>query len=328
MTINNFYGLLITINNHTIFEQYVNNNKNTKFRIFSCSKPITGLAIILLLQMKLLNLHDTLNKFNINIPNNNNITIYHLLQHTSGIYDFISRFYFDLTPIDLFNNITHDFSTDFIDFNTIIHHINKNLYIPSNFNKFIYNNTSYDILGYIIYIVTGMYSHDFITQYIFIPLKMYNSNFQYNFDPNESIPFDNSKKIAIKEQQNWFSGNAFVVCTLRDLNIFITNYHILLNHYHLNLYENLYYFKPMFFKQNILKSMSHEGGGDFSYLHSINKEKYISLSKSFFIKFTDSYNNIITVIISENFRYNHGGFFANNKFILKKIINVILQYFY
>ena len=34
--INSDYGI-ITKNNTTIYEKYVGNNKNTKFRIFSCS---------------------------------------------------------------------------------------------------------------------------------------------------------------------------------------------------------------------------------------------------------------------------------------------------
>lgn len=320
---NNYYGLLISYNNNIIHEKYVNNNENTKFRIFSCSKPITGLAIVLLSQMKLLNLSDTIDVFNINIPYNNIITIYHLLQHTSGIYDFISNLYFHLKPIKLFNNIINNNKTNFIDFDTIINEINLNKPQTSPLqNIYKYNNTGYDLLGYIIYIVTGLYTNDFIKFYIFNKLNMTDSNFQYNNDIFESTPYDNFKKKGIKEQQNWFCGNAFIVCTLRDYNKFLYNYHILLDGFHLNFYENLYYFNSTNLKNKTIKYIHHEGGGDFDYLHSINYEKYNSLSKSFIIKLIDSNNNIITIILSENFRLKNG-FFFNNKLIIKKIINHI-----
>ena len=73
------YGILISKDNKVIYEKYKNNNKNTRFRIFSCSKPITGLAIVLLAQMGKLKLTDTIDKFCINIPYNNKIIINHLL---------------------------------------------------------------------------------------------------------------------------------------------------------------------------------------------------------------------------------------------------------
>ena len=149
------YGILISKDNKVIYEKYKNNNKNTRFRIFSCSKPITGLAIVLLAQMGKLKLTDTIDKFCINIPYNNKIIINHLLYHSSGVYDFSSKLYFDLKPLDMFNNILKKYETKFVDFETTIQEINKNKpfftpmkepyeYIGKN-----YNNTGYDILGYI-----------------------------------------------------------------------------------------------------------------------------------------------------------------------------------
>src|SRR5277367_3161892 len=90
------YGILISKNNKVIYEKYVNNDKNTRFRVFSCSKPITGMAIMLLVQNKKLKLTDTIDKFCINIPHNDKISIMHLLQHSSGIYDISSELYFKL----------------------------------------------------------------------------------------------------------------------------------------------------------------------------------------------------------------------------------------
>jgi len=160
--IDSYYGILISKNNNIIYEKYMNNNNRTRFRIFSCSKPITGLAIILLAQMNKLKLTDTIDKFCINVPYNNLITINHLLYHSSGVYDFSSKLYFELQPLILFNNVLEKNQTKFLDFETTIQEINNNgpFFKPSDepykYNHKNYNNTGYDILGYIIYIVSGM----------------------------------------------------------------------------------------------------------------------------------------------------------------------------
>ena len=198
------YGILISKKNEIIFEKYIENNKNTRFRIFSCSKLITGLAIILLVQMNLLNLHDTIDKFNINIPNNNKITIIHLLQHSSGVYDFTSKLYFELKSFDMFNNILNKYDTNFIEFNTMINEINKNkpyfkpLINPYKYHQDNYNNTGYDILGYIIFLVSNIKTNDFIKSNIFDKLNMKQSGFQHEKNKDESTPYDNNKNKAIK----------------------------------------------------------------------------------------------------------------------------------
>ena len=140
--INSDYGIIITQNNSIIYEKYVGNNKDTKFRIFSCSKPITAMAIFILLQENKLNLTDTIDKFNINIPYSNEITINHLLNHTSGIYDFSSELYFNLKPKKLFNKISKNVletnETELINFETMINIINKNkepYFKPQSDNK-------------------------------------------------------------------------------------------------------------------------------------------------------------------------------------------------
>lgn len=166
--LNSNYGILISNNNKIIYEKYVGNNKNTRFRIFSCSKPITAMTIFLLAQENKLKLTDTIDKFCINIQYSNKITINHLLNHTSGVYDFSSELYFKLNPKKIFNKILEDYETKFIDFETTITEINKNKpYFKPYIYPFLvdlknYNNTAYDLLGYIIYIVSGIKTDEFI----------------------------------------------------------------------------------------------------------------------------------------------------------------------
>lgn len=61
---------------------------NNVFQIGSITKQFTAISILMLAQDKKLGLDDTLDKFLSDYPNGNNITIHHLLTHTSGIRDF------------------------------------------------------------------------------------------------------------------------------------------------------------------------------------------------------------------------------------------------
>jgi len=56
-----------------------------QFRIASVTKPITATTALKLVETGKLSLSDPLSKFFQNYPNGQNITIYHLLSHTSGI---------------------------------------------------------------------------------------------------------------------------------------------------------------------------------------------------------------------------------------------------
>jgi len=328
------YGLLISINNKIIYEKYKNNNKDTKFRIFSCSKPITALAIFILAQQKKLKLTDTIDKFCINIPYNNKITINHLLYHSSGIYDFSSKLYFELRPKKLFNNIMSKNETKFVDFETTIEEINKNKpffkpnknYLKNSYftNYENYNNTGYDLLGYIIYVASGMKTDEFIKKYIFKPLKMNHSGFQHEKDKNESIPYEKNRKKGIKEEQNWFCGNAFIVCTLRDYNKFLSGYEKLLNKKYQKKYQKLYYFGKTKRDKKIYKYFVHHGAGDFNHLHSVDKEDYYPLSQTMMVRFFNK-NKKINIIMSENYQTNNG-FIANNYGNWNYILDNIIQF--
>lgn len=324
------YGILISINDKIIYEKYKGNNKNTRFRIFSCSKPITGIAIMLLAQMNKLKLSDTLDKFCINIPNNDKITILHLLQHTSGVYDFSSKLYFELQPRELFIEIldNKNYETKFVDFETTIHEINKNKpqFTPlKNVNHYEYknyNNTGYDILGYIIYLASGIRTDEFIKKYIYKPLQMTNSCFQHDKHKDESVPYENNGKRAYKEQQNWFCGNAYCVTSIRDYNKFLSKYEKLLKPTYLKQYKKLYYynlFGEIKKGNKIYNYFMHNGGGDFTKKHSIGKEEYIPLSLTTMVRYD---KEKINVVYSENYR-DKNGFYTNNWQNYKKIFDTI-----
>jgi CubicO group peptidase (beta-lactamase class C family) len=328
--LNSNYGIVISNNNKIIYEKYVGNNENTRFRVFSCSKPITAMAIFLLAQENKLKLTDTIDKFCINIPYSNKITINHLLNHTSGVYDFSSELYFKLNPKKIFDEILEKNETKFIDFETTITEMNKNKpYFKPQKNPFLvdlknYNNTGYDLLGYIIYRVSGIKTDEFIRQNIFKPLKMNDSGFQHDKHNNESMPYEDNKKQGIKEQQNWFCGNAYVVCTLRDYNKFLSGYEKLLNKEYLDIYQKLYYFGKTTKNNEKYSRFGHEGGGDFNHLHSLNKEEYYPLSRTMMVKFYNKTNKI-NIIMSENYQ-NTNGFFTDNYKNWNYMIDNIIEF--
>jgi hypothetical protein len=227
--------------------------------------------------------------------------VLHLLQHTSGIYDFTSKLYFELTPRSLFDLVLGWDKTKYVSFAMCINEINKNtprfppLDNPWLFEKCNYCNTGYDILGAIIHKVSGITAVDFINNNIFRQLNMNASGFHIDEHPNESIPYETDTEKGIKEQQNFYCGNACISCTLRDYNIFLSEYNKLLSKNMCTLYSELYFFS----KSDKGEMMFHMGAGDFSHKHARGECEHIALTNSMMIRLLDK---DINIIISENYK--------------------------
>lgn len=143
----------------------VNMKPENVFQIGSMTKQFTAIAIMILQEQGKLNIHDVVSKFISDFPNGNNITIHHLLTHTSGIKDFTKmKSIMSIARKDMAPKELVDFFKD----------------EPVEFNpgdKFEYNNSGYVVLGYIIDLVTGNTYEDFIEQNIFEKLGMNNSRY-------------------------------------------------------------------------------------------------------------------------------------------------------
>ena len=134
------------------------------FEIGSMTKQFTAIAILMLYEKGKVSLDDEITQYIPDYPTNGHqITIHHLLTHTSGIKNFtelkklkaISKQ--DLSPaelVDLFKNEPMDFAPG---------------------EKFKYNNSGYVLLGYIIEKVSGQTYADFVEKNIFHKLEMSNS---------------------------------------------------------------------------------------------------------------------------------------------------------
>ena len=135
------------------------------FRIGSITKQFTAVAILQLMEAGKLSLQDDITKFLPDYPTHGHtITVEHLLTHTSGIKSYTAMDSWDgeerkkaFTPeqmIDYFKNEPMDFAPG---------------------EKWMYNNSAYFLLGYIIEKVSGMSYEEYVEEKLFKALKMESS---------------------------------------------------------------------------------------------------------------------------------------------------------
>ncbi|AHM58805.1 beta-lactamase [Flammeovirgaceae bacterium 311] len=130
----------------------------------SITKQFTAVAILMLMEEGKLSLQDPLSKYISDYPNGENITIHHLLNHTSGIPNHLGMpelppKALDISPLEtiaVFKNKPGDFAPG---------------------EKWKYSNAGYILLGYIIEQASKMTYEDFIETKIFQPLGMRNSQY-------------------------------------------------------------------------------------------------------------------------------------------------------
>ncbi|PAV30562.1 penicillin-binding protein [Virgibacillus profundi] len=155
------------------------NKPDTRFGIASGCKLFTAVGISMLVEKGDLSFHTRLrNCLPLSFPHfNEEITIHHLLTHSSGIPD-----YFDEEVMDDFEelwearpmykmNSLQDFLPMFQN--------RKMMFQPGE--KFHYNNAGYIVLGLIIEEVTGLTFTDFVEQHIFEKAGMNDSGY-YELD--------------------------------------------------------------------------------------------------------------------------------------------------
>ncbi|YAR64425.1 serine hydrolase domain-containing protein [Bacillus cytotoxicus] len=132
-----------------------------RFNLASVSKPLTALGILLLVQENKIKLDDDINKWFANLPYDN-ITVRHLLQHTSGLPDYIELF------ADHWNESTFASNEDVLQLLT--------QYAPPRLfeagEQMVYSNTGYVLLSLLIERVTNKSFSTYMTEAIFNPLNM------------------------------------------------------------------------------------------------------------------------------------------------------------
>jgi len=143
----------------------------TKFNIASITKPFTAAAILKLQEGGRLSLDDALTKYIPDYPRGNEITLRHLLTHTSGIPEKLGG---PSTLATAFYPASREYMIALFK------------YLPLDFNpgsQYAYSNSGYYLLGSIIEKVSGQSYLDYLRAAFFQPLGMDHTGV---YDPGES----------------------------------------------------------------------------------------------------------------------------------------------
>lgn len=139
----------------------VSNTPQTKFRLGSITKQFTAMAVLILQEQGKLNVHDKVKKYLPDAPAAwDEITIHHLLTHTSGIpnYSALPDFYKTLPDRVTLKRLIGRFKDRPLDF-------------PPG-AKFRYSNSGYVVLGQVIETASGQSYATFLRQAVLDPLGM------------------------------------------------------------------------------------------------------------------------------------------------------------
>lgn len=191
-------------------EKKVPANTDTKFRIGSITKQFIGTAILKLQEEGKISLDDKLSKYMPDFPRGDEVTIYHLLTHTSGIHSFTDR-----------NSFT-DYVTKKATAKQIVDSIKSWEFDFNPGDNFQYNNSGFFLLGEIIEIVSGKWYGDYLKEEFFIPLGMKNTGVYINENPieNEAIGYalEKGKYVpALNWNMSWAGGAGSLYSTTGDL---------------------------------------------------------------------------------------------------------------
>jgi CubicO group peptidase (beta-lactamase class C family) len=177
------------------------------FRIYSTTKSFTSTVILQLVAEGQLALSDTVDKFYPALPHAAEITIEHLLSHTSGLYEFTRESNFENSESELLALLE-----------------SKPLDFPAG-SAWSYCNSGYCLLGHIIAKVTGKSYEQTVSDRIFGPLGMKHSGFGFASLENEkkAIGYQTltrEEQIPSVEYTNGPFAAGAIYSTVDDLHLF------------------------------------------------------------------------------------------------------------
>ena len=185
---------------------------DTKFRIGSVTKQFTAAAILKLEEEGRVSVEDKLSKYFPEFPRGDEVTLRHLLTHTSGIVSYTSKSNFwmtnnggvtELEIVDMIKNDEFDFEPG---------------------EKYSYCNTGYVMLGFIVGKVTDSSLDTYLKQAFFEPLGMKNTGIHrpglnlkneangYSFNEGEW-------ELKNLKDMSWAAGAGAMYSTVGDLNL-------------------------------------------------------------------------------------------------------------
>ena len=214
-------------------ESKIKVEENSIFRIYSMTKPIVSVAVMILVERGIIKLDDKVKNYiadfeNLVVFNDSldfkkpkaDINISDLLSHKSGFgYGWGSNNYIDSIYAKIWDNKNNE---EFVKYLAKIP-----LYFdPKTSWRY---GVSTDVLGYLIEVVTGQPLYDFLYENIFDPLQMFDTSFQipknklnrfvsnYRFNENENRldKVDDWKKTRY-QKVTLHSGGGGLISTISD----------------------------------------------------------------------------------------------------------------
>lgn len=183
---------------------------DSKFRIGSITKQFIATCILKLQEQGKMSVQDKLSKYIPGFPRGDEVTIQHLLTHTSGIHSYTNRpaFMKYLTM-----PITSAALVDTIEA------------YPYDFNpgdRYQYNNSGYFLLGYILEKLSGKSLAVYLNETLFKPLGMNNTGIYETTKvlDNEAYGYSYSNDTIIKAvnwDMSWAGGAGALYSTTKDL---------------------------------------------------------------------------------------------------------------
>ena len=179
---------------------------NSVFRLGSVSKQFTAMAIMILKERGQLSYHQDLNEFIPELPYQG-INVRHLLNHTSGLPDYVTLMDNQWKP-----QLPKDDSRRFIEGNEDIISMlaeakPKMLFQPGE--KFEYSNTGYVMLASIITRVSGLPFEEFLQQNIFEPTGMIETSvYKYVPEYDANLPNRVFGIIPDSDSNHWNANDS------------------------------------------------------------------------------------------------------------------------
>ena len=154
---------------------------NSLYQYGSVTKQFTAALVMYLQEKGKLNIHDKLSKYFPDLPFADSVTIYNLLTHTSGIYNYTEN-------RDFMKNETSKPATR----ERMIALFRDHPLAFKPGSQFSYSNSGYSLLGYIIEKVSGLPYEKLARQVILQPLGMNTAGFDFahNTSPNRTTGYN------------------------------------------------------------------------------------------------------------------------------------------
>jgi CubicO group peptidase (beta-lactamase class C family) len=218
--------------NESILQTKGNIKKDSQFFIASTTKLFTSAIIIQLIEegsiaysTKIVDILDSTTIHGLNVLNNkdysNEITIKHLLAHTSGLPNYFSehRYFAKSLEQQLISNIDTKYTfEDTIKWSKKF----KPKFIPGAPNKAYYSDTNYQLLGRIIELLSGKSFEQNINFRIISKLGLKNTYLYSNVEDSRPIKLNYKEMpLDIPKAMSSFGPDGGVVSSLDDLMVFI-----------------------------------------------------------------------------------------------------------